>query len=93
METKEELLKIRELLLESFIAEPDRFLSSMLKKRREIEKFVGSSGEYYTFMEKVRKYLLENDVYKEVREEFETLITRKPDRAVLNRVLGILNNY
>lgn len=93
METKEELLKMRESLLESFISEPDRFLSSMLKERREIEKFVGSSGVYYTFMEKVRKYLLENDVYKEVREEFETLITREPDRTVLNRVLGILNNY
>lgn len=93
METKEELLKKVDGLLESFVFKPDVFLSSALKKEKGTEKYVGNGEEYHEFMENVRKYLLEKNLYKkEVSGEFEKLIERKPDRTVLNRVLDILNN-
>ncbi len=94
METKEELLKLGEGLLESFVFKPDVFLSSVLKKEKGTQKYVGNREDYHVFMEKVRKFLMENDVYKkEVSKEFEKMIEKEPDRTVLNRVLDILNTY
>ncbi|MBR2194695.1 MAG: hypothetical protein IJ911_03685 [Salinivirgaceae bacterium] len=91
METKEELLRMGESLLMRFNCEPERLPNGKPIIGVNIETFIGSEYQYYTFMQKTRKYVLDNNINS--TEDFDIHCRLKPNKTSLSKALAILKAY